>query len=63
MIILTLRQLPDGKLQIEERALCFAARLLCTMAKGEQYSEYSHDAETILAHYRVDKQFKHFYQL
>ena len=39
---------------------CFAARLLCTMAKGEEYSEHTHDAEAILAHYRVDKPFKHF---
>ena len=33
------------------------------MAKGEEYSEYTHDAETILAHYQVDKPFKHFYKL
>ena len=45
------------------RALHFAARLLCTMAKGEEYSEYTHDAEAILAHYQVDKPFKRFYQL
>ena len=43
----------DGKLQNEGRVLCFAAGLLCTMAKGEEYSEYSHDAEAILAHYRA----------
>ena len=47
----------------EGRAVCFAARLLCIMAKGEEYSEYTHDAEAILAHYRVDKPFKRFYQL
>ena len=47
----------------KERALCFAARLLCTMAKGEKYSECTHDAEAILAHYWVDKPFKRFYQL
>ena len=47
----------------EGRALCFAARLLCTMAKGEKYSEYTHDAEAILGHYRVDKPFKRFYQI
>ena len=27
------------------------------MAKGEEHSEYTHDAEVILAHYRVDKPF------
>ena len=58
MIILTLRQLPDDKLQMEERALCFAVYY----GKGK-YSEYTHDAETILAHYQVDKPFKHFYKL
>ena len=60
-IILRLRHyLPDGKLQKEGRVLCFVARLLCTMAKDEEYSEYTHDAEAILAHYRVHKPFKHF---
>ena len=33
------------------------------MAKGEEYSEYTHDAEAILAHYWVDKPSKRFYQL
>ena len=33
------------------------------MAKGEEYSEYTHDTEAILAHYREDKPFKRFYQL
>ena len=33
------------------------------MAKGEEYSRNSHDAEAILAHYRVDKPSKRFYQL
>ena len=33
------------------------------MAKGEEYSKDSHDAEAILAHYRVDKPSKRFYQL
>ena len=28
------------------------------MAKGEEYSKDSHDAESILAHYRIDKPFK-----
>ena len=36
---------------------------VCTIAKGEKYSEDSHDAEAILAHYRVDKPFKRIYQL
>ena len=36
---------------------------MCAMEKGEKYSEDSHDAEATLAHYRVDKPFKHFYQL
>ena len=49
-----------GKLQKEGRVLCFAAGLLCTMAKGEEYSEYTHNAEAIIAHCRVDKPFKHF---
>ena len=31
--------------------------------KGQQYSEDSHDTEVILAHYRVDKPFQHFYQV
>ena len=39
----------------EGRVLCFAAGSLFTMAKGEKYSEDSHDTEVILAHYRVDK--------
>ena len=60
IILRSRHQLPDGKLQNEGRALCSAAGLLCTMAKGEEYSEYT---ETILAHYRVDKPFKCFYQL
>ena len=64
MIILrSCHQLPDGKSQNEGRVLCFAAGLLCTMAKGKEYSECTHDAEAILAHYRVDKPFKCFYQL
>jgi len=33
------------------------------MAKGKEYSKDSHDAEAILAHYRVDKPSKCFYQL
>ena len=52
-----------NKLQKQEKALCFAAGLLCIVAKGEEYSEYTHDAEAILAHYRVDKPFKRFYKL
>ena len=61
-IILRLcHSLPDGKLQKEKRALCFTAGLLWTMAKGEEYSKDSHDAEAILAHYRVDKPSKRFY--
>ena len=61
-VIVRLRHsLPDGKLQKEGRALCFTAGLLWTMAKGEEYSKDSHDAEAILAHYRVDKPFKRFY--
>ena len=40
------------------RALCFATRALCTIAKGKTYSEDSHDAEPILAHYQVDKTFQ-----
>ena len=35
--------------------LFYTAGLLWTMAKGEEYSKDSHDAEAILAHYRVDK--------
>ena len=63
-VIVRLRlSLPDGKLQKEERALCFIAGLLWTMAKGEEYSKDSHDTETILAHDRVDKPSKRFYQL
>ena len=63
-IILRLRHsLPDGKLQKEGRALCFTAGLLWTMAKGKEYSKDSHDVEVILAHYRVDKPSKPFYQL
>ena len=53
----------DGKLQNKGRTLCSGAGLLCTMAKTEEYSEYTHDAEAILAHHRVDKPFKRFYQL
>ena len=53
----------DGKLQKEERALCFTAGLLWTMAKGEEYSKDSHDAEATLDQYRVNKPFKRFYQL
>ena len=61
-VIVRLRHsLPDGKLQKEERALCFTAGLLWTMAKGEEYSKDSHDAETILAHYRIDEPSKRFY--
>ena len=61
-VIVRLRHsLPDGKLQKEERALCFTAGLLWTMAKGEEYSKDSHDAEAILAHYRIDKPSKRFY--
>ena len=45
------------------RALCFAAGTLCTIAKGKKYSEDSHDAEAILAHYQVDKPFKCIYRL
>ena len=51
----------DGKLQKEERALCFTARLLWTMVKGKEYSKDSHDTEAILAHYRIDKPSKCFY--
>ena len=51
------------KLQKEERALCFTAGLLWTMAKGDEYSKDSHDAEAILVQYRVDKPSKRFYQL
>ena len=32
------------------------------MAKGEEYSECTHDAEAILAHHQVDKPFKRFLQ-
>ena len=46
-----------------EGALFFTAGLLWTMAKGEEYSKDSHDAEVILAHYWVDKPSKRFYQL
>ena len=53
----------DVKLENEGSALCSAAGLLCPMAKGEEYSEYTHDTEAILAHYREDKPFKRFYQL
>ena len=53
--------LPDGKLQKKGRALCFTAGLLWTMANVEEYSKDSHDAEAILAHYRVDKPSKRFY--
>ena len=31
--------------------------------KGKEYSKDSYDVEVILAHYRVDKPFKRFYQL
>ena len=51
----------DGKLQKEERALCFTAGLLWMMAKGKEYSKDSQDAEAILAHGRVDKPSKRFY--
>ena len=34
----------DFQIANKGRALCFAARFLCTMAKGEKYSEYTHDA-------------------
>ena len=47
-------------MQKEGSMLYFTAGLLCTMAKGEEYSEYTHDAEAILAHYWA---FKRFYQL
>ena len=61
-VIVRLRHsLPDGKLQKEERALCFTAGLLWTMAKGEEYSKDSHDTEAILAHYWKDKPSKCFY--
>ena len=50
----------DDKLQKE---VCFTAGLLCTMAKGKEDSKDFHDAEVILAHYRVDKPCKCFYQL
>ena len=64
MKILRLRHsFPDGKLQKEEEALCFIVGLLWTMAKGEEYSKNSHDAEATLAHYWVDKPSKCFYQL
>ena len=33
------------------------------MAKGEDYSKDSHDTEAVLAHHRVDKLSKCFYQL
>ena len=33
------------------------------MAKGEKFSKDSDDAEAILAHVRVDKLSKRFYQL
>ena len=56
-------QLLDGKLQKEGRLVCFTAGLLWTMAKGEEDSKDSHDAEVTLAYYEVDKPFKHFYQL
>ena len=61
VIVRLCHSLPDAKLQKEERALCFTAGLLWTMAKGEEYSKDSHDAEVILAHYRVDKPSKRFY--
>ena len=61
VIVRLCHSLPDGKLQKEGRALCFTAGLLRTMAKGEEYSKDSHDAEAILAHYRIDKPFKRFY--
>ena len=50
-------------MQKEEWALCFTAGLLWTMTKSEEYSKDSHDAEAILAHYRVDKPSKRVYQL
>ena len=50
----------DGKLQKE---VCFIAGLLCTIAKSKGYNKDSHDTEVILAHYRVDKPCKCFYQL
>ena len=42
-------------MQKEGRVHCFAAGLLCAMAKGKEYSEYTPDADFILAHYRVVK--------
>ena len=43
--------------------LCFTAGLPRTMAKDEEYRKDFHNAEAILAHYRVDKPSKRFYQL
>ena len=41
----------------------FYSRIAVNDGKGEEYSKDSHDTEVILAHYRVDKPSKRFYQL